>query len=66
MKTITIKGMSCNHCAMAVKKALSGIDGIVNVTIDLEGGKAVFDETKPIDMEVIREGIEKAGYALVL
>ena len=28
MKTITIKGMSCQHCVTAVAKALSGIDGL--------------------------------------
>ncbi|MBP6672159.1 MAG: heavy-metal-associated domain-containing protein, partial [Bacteroidetes bacterium] len=25
--TITISGMSCGHCAMAVKKELSKLDG---------------------------------------
>ena len=65
MKTITIKGMSCNHCAMRVTKALSGIEGIKDVKVDLEGGKATFDQTKPVDMEEIRSGIEKAGYELV-
>ncbi len=66
MKTIAIKGMTCNHCAMRVMKALSGIEGVSNVNVDLERGEAAFDETKPVDMEEIRVGIEKAGYELVL
>ena len=62
MKTIKIKGMSCNHCVMAVTKALNGIEGIKDVKVDLEKGEATFDETKPVDMEIISEQIERAGY----
>jgi copper chaperone len=62
MKTIKIKGMSCNHCVMAVTKALSEIEGISNVKVDLKNNEAIFDEEKPVDMALIRERIEKAGY----
>ena len=62
MATIKITGMSCQHCVMAVTKALSGIDGISNVKVNLEKGEASFDETKPVDMLVIREHIRKAGF----
>lgn len=62
MKIIKIKGMSCNHCVMAVTKALNGIEGIKDVKVDLEKGEATFDETKPVDMAVISEQIERAGY----
>lgn len=61
-KKISVKGMSCHHCVMAVKKALNEIEGIQNVTVDLEKGEVLFDEVKPIDMVKIREKIEKAGY----
>jgi copper chaperone len=62
MATIQIKGMSCNHCVMAVTKALSGIDGVTNVKVDLEKGEATFDETKPVDGAVVRERVRKAGF----
>ncbi|HUH67363.1 MAG TPA: copper ion binding protein [Syntrophales bacterium] len=62
MKTIKIKGMTCNHCVMAVTKALGKIDGITNVKVDLQKGEATFDEAKPVDMEVVKQGIKKAGY----
>ena len=62
MTTIKIKGMSCNHCVMAVTKALNGIAGVKNVKVDLKAGAATFDEEKPIPAEVIREQIKKAGY----
>jgi copper chaperone len=62
MKTIKIKGMTCQHCVMAVNKALSGIDGIRNVKVNLEKGEASFDEVKPVEQGVIRERVKKAGY----
>ena len=65
MTTIKIKGMSCNHCVMAVNKALNEIDGIRNVKVDLAKGAATFDEGKPIDMDLVRERIKKAGYEVV-
>lgn len=64
MKTIKIKGMSCNHCVMAVTKALNGIEGIKDVKVDLEKGEATFDEARPVDMAIISEQIEKAGYGV--
>lgn len=65
MATIKIKGMTCNHCVMAVTKALNEIDGIKNVKVDLEKGRATFDEGKPVDMDLVIEKIKKAGYEVV-
>jgi len=65
VKTIKIKGMSCNHCVMAVTKTLSKIEGIKDVTVDLKKGEATFDEVKPVDMAVVKEQIRKAGYEVV-
>jgi copper chaperone len=62
--TIRIKGMSCQHCVKAVTKTLSEIDGITNVQVDLGKGEASFDEAQPIDQELLRERIKKAGFEL--
>lgn len=65
METIKIKGMSCQHCVMAVTKALGGIEGIKDVRVDLEKGEATFTEVKPVDRTQIKERIAKAGFAVV-
>ncbi len=65
MTTIKIKGMSCQHCVMAATKALKEIDGLQEVTVNLEKGEASFNETKPVDMTLIKERIKKAGYEVV-
>ena len=65
MKIVKIKGMTCQHCVMAVTKALGGIPGIKEVKVELEKGEATFDEEKAISMETIREVVRKAGYEVV-
>ncbi len=65
MPTIKIQGMSCQHCVMAVTKALAGIEGVTDVRVDLKTGEAIYTETKPVDPAVIRERIQKAGYGVV-
>ena len=65
MATIKIKGMSCNHCMMAVTKALNEIEGIKNVKVDLSTGEATFEEEKPSNMMIVKEQIKKAGYEVV-
>ena len=64
MATIKIEGMSCNHCVTAVTNALSKIDGITDVTVDLSTGEASFVEEKPVDMNIVKKNIEKAGYKI--
>ena len=64
MKTVKVKGMSCQHCVKAVNKALSEIDGIKDIKVDLATGEVSFEEVKPVDMGVVKERIEKAGYEL--
>ena len=65
MATIKIKGMSCNHCVMAVQKALGEIDGTKDVKVDLEKGETTFDESTPVDMNTVREAVKKAGFEVV-
>jgi len=65
MATIKIKGMSCQHCAMAVTKALSELEGARNVTVDLARGEAHYDEATPVDLDMVKERITKAGYEVV-
>ena len=64
MKTVRIKGMSCQHCVKNVQKTLEEIDGIAGVAVDLAKGEATFEETHPVDNALLREKIEKAGYEL--
>jgi copper chaperone len=66
MGKIIITGMTCRHCVMSATKALQEIDGLTDIDVNLEKGEATFTETKPVDPELIREKIKKAGYEVAL
>ncbi len=63
--TIKIKGMSCQHCVAAVTQALKEIQELEEVVVSLEKGQATFQETRPVDPQVIKAKIQKAGYEVV-
>ncbi|MDY2685455.1 MAG: heavy metal translocating P-type ATPase [Selenomonadaceae bacterium] len=63
--TLKIKGMMCEHCKAHVTKALSGMDGVTDVAVDLEGGKAEVKASRAIPQAEFAKVIEDAGYELV-
>jgi copper chaperone len=65
MTSIKIKGMSCQHCVMAVTKALGALDGVKDVQVDLKTGVATYAEVKAIDPKAVAAAIKKAGYEVV-
>jgi copper chaperone len=62
MPTIKVKGMSCQHCVASVTKALSQIEGISDVNVNLEAGEATFNENSPVDEQAIKDAISKIGF----
>jgi len=63
MATIKIKGMSCEHCVKSTKEALTAIEGISNVVVDLKKGEATYDGD--IDPSVIKTAIDAIGFEVV-
>jgi copper chaperone len=61
MRTITITGMSCDHCVKAVEKALKGVEGVQNPEVSLKDGTASFEEDSSVDMGQVVKAVEKAG-----
>jgi copper chaperone len=62
---ITVKGMSCGHCAAAVTKALEELPGISQVQVDVSSGRVTFADANPISQEKLARVIKAAGYELV-
>lgn len=60
--TLNVEGMSCNHCKMAVEKALQEL-GADKVAVDLEGKKVTvtFDPGK-VTEDAVKKAIADAGY----
>ncbi len=63
-KRLSIEGMTCGHCVAHVKSALSGVDGVSAVSVDLSTRLAVVEGTK-LDDAPLREAVAEAGYKVV-
>lgn len=55
-----ITGMNCPHCRASVEKAISSVDGVVSVNVDLKSGRA-FVEGSP-ECEAVVEAVRTAGF----
>ena len=63
-KTINVKGMTCPHCVKHVTKALSGMDGVTDVVVDLDAGTASFKASRDIPHTELAAVLDDAGYEL--
>jgi copper chaperone CopZ len=57
---LKVKGMTCNHCRMAVGKALEKA-GYKEYQIDLKTGEVKVSAPQ-VDVGVVKKAIEAAGY----
>ena len=65
MPTVKVKGMSCQHCVASVTKALTEIEGVADVQINLETGDVTYSETSPVDSAAIKAAITNTGFEVV-
>lgn len=61
-KTLSIKGMMCDHCRAHAEKALSTLDGVTSVTVSLADAKAEVTLREDIDDEILVKAVTDAGY----
>lgn len=64
-KKIIVEGMSCGHCVNHVKTALEELNGVDNVSVDLESKTAVVQAAVEVSDGDIKFAIEDAGYEVV-
>jgi len=61
---IRVEGMSCNHCKMAVEKAVKSLEGVIDATVSLEEKEVTINiETNSLTTkDKIKSKIKEAGY----
>ena len=61
-RSIVVTGMSCEHCANAVRAEVGQLAGVTEVDVDVAAGRVrITGEQLPGDA-ALREAIEEAGY----
>jgi P-type Cu+ transporter len=62
-----VEGMTCASCVARVEKAISKVEGIKNVAVNLATEKATFEyDPSSTDLKKITELVEDAGYKISL
>ena len=62
--TLSIEGMMCHHCEMAVQSALEALPGVISAQADHEQGIARVEAEGPLDEAAVRAAITEADYEL--
>ena len=61
-KKLNVEGMMCQHCVAHVKGALEGVEGVGEVTVDLEAGTATAACAEGVTDEALIAAVKGAGY----
>jgi Cu+-exporting ATPase len=59
---LKIDGMTCEHCSGRVEQALSEIEGVANVNVDLDGGSASVEAGPEVAAADLVAAVERTGY----
>jgi copper chaperone CopZ len=61
-RQMAVTGMTCDHCANAVRAEISKLPGVTRVDVDVTTGTVrVSGDSLPRDVS-LREAVEEAGY----
>jgi copper chaperone len=63
-RIIAVDGMSCDHCADAIKTEIGKLPGVTGIDVDVAAGKATITAGPfPSDFE-LRAAVGEAGYQI--
>jgi len=59
-ETLTVEGMTCEHCERTVEEALEGVDGVTSGRADREAESATVEGDA--DTDTLVSAVDEAGY----
>jgi len=63
--SLSIGGMTCEHCVMSVTKGINGLEGIEAVSVTLEDSTAVVKyDAAAVNIDDLKKAVEKRGYTV--
>lgn len=60
--SITVTGMTCDHCVASVRAELEKVAGVEGVEIDLASGGVTVTSREPVRDDDLRAAVDEAGY----
>ena len=65
-ENLRVEGMSCNHCKMAVEKAVKSLPGVSGAVADPDSGSVrVTYDPGVVGIDKIATAIDRSGYKVV-
>jgi copper chaperone len=64
IETHDVVGMTCDHCARAIRAEVGAIEGVTHVDVDLTRGVVRVTAKQPLPTTALRDAVEEAGYTL--
>jgi copper chaperone CopZ len=61
-RSIVVNGMSCDHCASAVRAEIGKLPGVTGVDVDIAAGKVCITAGQVPGDTALRAAVEEAGY----
>lgn len=61
--TLTIQGMSCQHCVNRVKKAIDAVAGVSSSQV-IVGSATIDFEPAQVSADALKKAVEEAGYTV--
>ncbi|GCE36637.1 heavy-metal-associated domain-containing protein [Rhodococcus sp. USK10] len=62
--SVTVTGMTCDHCVSSVTEEISELPGVTAVNVDLATGTVVIESTTDLDPGAVAGAVEEAGYSV--
>jgi copper chaperone CopZ len=62
---LMVSGMSCEHCATAIRGELGKLPGVTEVAVDVAGGTVTVSGAPLPAADNLRAAVEDAGYEVL-
>jgi copper chaperone len=63
-RSLMVTGMTCDHCASAVRAEVGKLPGVAEVDVDVAAGQVRISAEALPDDAALREAIAEAGYEI--
>ncbi|MGJ7920900.1 heavy-metal-associated domain-containing protein [Neobacillus sp. LXY-4] len=64
-KKIFVEGMKCEKCAGHVNEALAGLEGVINVEVNLVDKNAIIETTHDLSNESLKLAVNSEKYSVI-
>ncbi|HTK67914.1 MAG TPA: heavy-metal-associated domain-containing protein [Pseudonocardia sp.] len=64
LTSVTVSGMSCQHCVNAITEELSALNGVTSVDVTLSSGIVTLKSDHKLSEAEIAAAVDEAGYTI--